>query len=157
MAVPGLTFQASNAAFQAVPAGENTGCGGKLSRLKCHVRLETRSEQGPLPTSGIHRRHSCPFPGYPRGIEVCPDKRQGLGAHSTQAPGCVGSARGGLRFSRIPCQGGFYLREPVAYCSARIAEGDTPRAAWIEHWGLGPAHSACSFPTLQTSVSLCAQ
>lgn len=41
MAAPSLTFKASNAAFQAAPAGEHS-CGRKLSRLKCHVRLETQ-------------------------------------------------------------------------------------------------------------------
>lgn len=45
MAAPSLTFKASNAAFQAAPAGER-GCGRKLSRLKCHVRLETRGKAG---------------------------------------------------------------------------------------------------------------
>lgn len=40
MAAPSLTFKASNAAFQAAPAGERS-CGRELSRLKCHVRLET--------------------------------------------------------------------------------------------------------------------
>lgn len=48
MAAPSLTFKASNAAFQAAPAGER-GCGRKLSRLKCHVRLKLKAKQGLLP------------------------------------------------------------------------------------------------------------
>lgn len=54
MAAPSLTFKVSNAAFQAALAAGERSCGRKLSRLKCHVRLETQAEQGLLPVCGTH-------------------------------------------------------------------------------------------------------
>lgn len=59
VAAPGLTFKASNAAFQAAPAGGH-GCGGKLLRLKCHVGLETRRGAGASPHLRAARAPSCP-------------------------------------------------------------------------------------------------
>lgn len=59
VAAPGLTFKASNAAFQAAPAGGH-GCGGKLLRLKCHVGLETCRGAGASPHLRAARAPSCP-------------------------------------------------------------------------------------------------
>lgn len=74
MAAPSLTFKASNAAFQAAPAGERS-CGRKLSRLKCHIRLETRGRAG----ASTCRRHT-PVPSVPTllpcGKDVLPKEIQ---------------------------------------------------------------------------------
>lgn len=101
-AAPGLTFKASNVAFQAAPEGGEHRLSREVIKAKCHVsrvRLETRSRAG----ASTHLRniptHSC-SPGdkavlsmgtlkasltlkRQRAPRSAPKKHQKLGAHTT--------------------------------------------------------------------------
>lgn len=133
MAAPSLTFKASNAAFQAAPAGERS-CGRKLSRLKCHVRLETRGRAGastclrstPIsqhPPSCLVAKMS--FPRRPRDIsvKVCPHSHpliRILEYHLIKAF-CFKFIQGDPKSSLTPGHRYGYLRQMIACPSMQMA------------------------------------
>lgn len=55
MAASGLTFKASNAAFQAAPAGEEHGLQREVIEAKMPRQAGNSQQQGPLPISGTHQ------------------------------------------------------------------------------------------------------
>lgn len=55
MAAPGLTFKASNAAFQAVLGGEEHGLQREVVEAKMPRQAGNSQQQGPLPISGTHQ------------------------------------------------------------------------------------------------------
>lgn len=133
VAAPGLTFKASNAAFQAALGGEH-GLRGEVIKAKMPRRAGNSQEsrglyppQGHIPT----RQYSCPSQGYPESLT---DSEMDQGHSDLSQRNCRSwvppPQHRHLALWGLPEQPpilpppmlGMFLREPVVHYSARTAE-----------------------------------
>lgn len=174
VAAPGLTFKASNAAFQAAPGGEHGAAGrGGAAGGVIKAKMPRRAGNGlsragasayfrdtlghaylPSDTAVLPKGtpKASPTLKWPRGIETCPRGTAGAG---------LGGVFRAASNSPISYVGDVFKRTCCTLWCKDCRMGTAPQAACMEHWRLSPAHRVCaasrnepegSFPPLQTSV-----
>ena len=167
VAAPGLTFKASNVAFQATREGGEHALSRELIKAKMphqsHQAGNPQQSQESLSVSGTpqpihaHLATRCPSQGSPESLTDSkmaqghqpglPQRNTRSWSHTLQVPCSMGFAKEASNRSCISCQRCFYLRESVVHLGARMAELEAPfgQAALSPRWEPGPCpQTVCS-------------